>query len=125
MTLPTAALALAYSPGSWSTSFTLTGTAAATLTGLFFVALSLRVRDLRQSVMFKPRARYLLLWLIVVTVGSAFVVCRASRLPCWGGEPSSGWWAARFIRSGRCFGRLGGSCLRSQPIWPGGGLAWW
>jgi hypothetical protein len=74
MTLPTAALALAYSPGSWSTSFTLTGTAAATLTGLFFVALSLRVRDLRQSVMFKPRARYLLLWLIVITVGSAFVV---------------------------------------------------
>jgi len=74
MTLATAALAPAYSPGSWSTFFTLTGTAAATLTGLFFVAFSLRVPDLQQSAMFRTRVRYSLLWLIVITVGSAFVV---------------------------------------------------
>jgi hypothetical protein len=43
MTLATAALAPAYNPGSWSTFFTLTGAAAATLTGLFFVAFSLRL----------------------------------------------------------------------------------
>jgi hypothetical protein len=33
MTFATAALAPAYHPGSWSTFFTLTGSAAATLTG--------------------------------------------------------------------------------------------
>jgi hypothetical protein len=42
MTLASMALAAAYNPGSWRTFFMLTGDAAATLTGLFFVAFSLR-----------------------------------------------------------------------------------
>jgi hypothetical protein len=74
MTLATAALAPAYNPGSWSTFFTLTGGAAATLTGLFFVAFSLRVRDLQLSLALRTRARYLLIWLIAIAVSSAFVV---------------------------------------------------
>jgi hypothetical protein len=49
MTLAAAVLAPAYNPGSWDTFFTLTGAAAATLTGLFFVAFSLRVRELQLS----------------------------------------------------------------------------
>ena len=60
MTLATAALAPAYNPGSWRTFFTLTGTAAATLTGLFFVAFSLRVRELQVSRVLRTRTRYLL-----------------------------------------------------------------
>ena len=74
MTLATAALVPAYHPGSWSTFFTLTGSAAATLTGLFFVAFSLRVRELQLSRVLRTRARYLLIWLIVITIGSGFVV---------------------------------------------------
>ena len=74
MTAATAALAPAYDPGSWSTFFTLTGTAAATLTGLFFVAFSLRVRDLQLSLALRTRARYLLIWLIAIAISSGFVV---------------------------------------------------
>jgi hypothetical protein len=74
MTLATAALAPAYHPGSWGTFFTLTGTAAATLTGLFFVAFSLRVRELQLSRILRTRARYLLIWLIAIAVGSGFVL---------------------------------------------------
>ena len=74
MTLATAAPAPAYDPGSWSTFFTLTGTVAATLTGLFFVAFSLRVRDLQLSVVIRTRAAYLLTLLIVIVVYSAFVL---------------------------------------------------
>jgi hypothetical protein len=74
MTLATVALAPAYNPGSWSTFFTLTGTIAATLTGLFFVAFSLRVRDLQLSVVIRTRAAYLLELLIVIVVYSAFVL---------------------------------------------------
>jgi hypothetical protein len=74
MTLATVALAPAYNPGSWSTFFTLTGTVAATLTGLFFVAFSLRVRDLQLSVVIRTRAAYLLELLIVIVVYSAFVL---------------------------------------------------
>jgi len=74
MTLATVALAPAYNPGSWSTFFTLTGTVAATLTGLFFVAFSLRVRDLQLSVVIRTRAAYLLTLLVVIVVYSAFVV---------------------------------------------------
>jgi hypothetical protein len=74
MTLATATLAPAYDPGSWGTFFTLTGTAAATLTGLFFVAFSLRVRDLQLSLALRTRARYLLIWLIAIAVSSGFVV---------------------------------------------------
>src|ERR1700678_2498120 len=74
MTLATAALGPAYDPGSWSTFFTLTGTVAATLTGLFFVAFSLRVRDLQLSVVIRTRAAYLLELLIVIVVYSAFVL---------------------------------------------------
>jgi len=74
MTLATAALAPAYNPGSWGTFFTLTGAAAATLTGLFFVAFSLRVRELQFSVLLRTRARYLLIWLIAIAIGSGFVV---------------------------------------------------
>ena len=74
MTLATAALGPAYRPGSWRTFFTLTGTAAATLTGLFFVAFSLRVRELQVSRLLRTRARYLLIWLIVITIGSGFVL---------------------------------------------------
>jgi len=57
MTLASAALAPSYSPGSWRTFFTLTGTAAATLTGLFFVAFSLRVQELQLSLVLRTRAR--------------------------------------------------------------------
>ncbi len=74
MTLAAAALAPAYNPGSWSTFFTLTGAAAATLTGLFFVAFSLRVQELQLSVTLRTRARYLLIWLIAIAIGSGFVV---------------------------------------------------
>lgn len=74
MTLATVALAPAYNPGSWSTFFTLTGTVAATLTGLFFVAFSLRVRDLQLSVVIRTRAAYLLELLVVIVVYSAFVL---------------------------------------------------
>ncbi len=74
MTLATAVLGTAYSPGSWRTFFTLTGTAAATLTGLFFVAFSLRLRELQLSLALRARARYLLIWLIAIAIGSGFVV---------------------------------------------------
>jgi hypothetical protein len=74
MTLATVALGPAYNPGSWSTFFTLTGTVAATLTGLFFVAFSLRLRDLQLSVVIRTRAAYLLLLLLVIVVYSAFVL---------------------------------------------------
>jgi hypothetical protein len=70
----TLALAPAYNPGSWSTFFVLTGTVAATLTGLFFVAFSLRVRDLQLSVVIRTRAAYLLVLLVVIVVYSAFVL---------------------------------------------------
>jgi hypothetical protein len=119
------AFAPAYIPGSWNTFFTLTGTAAATLTGLFFVAFSLRQRDLQLSRVIRTRARYLLLWLIVITVSSAFVVMPGQSVPRWPLRSSSCRRAAPLTRSGLCFGRLGGSDLRSQPIWPGGGSAWW
>jgi hypothetical protein len=74
MTLATAALAPAYNPGSWSTFFTLTGTAAATLTGLFFLAFSLRVGELQLSLVLRTRARYLLIWLIAIAISSGFVL---------------------------------------------------
>jgi hypothetical protein len=74
VTLAIAAVAPAYNPGSWSTYFTLTGTAAATLTGLFFVAFSLRVRELQLSPGLRARTRYLLLWLVAITIGSGLVL---------------------------------------------------
>lgn len=74
MTFASVALAPAYDPGSWRTFYTLTGTAAATLTGLFFVAFSLRVRELQLSLALRTRARYLLIWLVAIAVGSGFVV---------------------------------------------------
>ncbi len=74
MILASAGVAPEYHPGSWSTFFALTGTAAATLTGLFFVAFSLRVRELQLSRVLRTRARYLLIWLIAITIGSGFVV---------------------------------------------------
>jgi hypothetical protein len=74
MTLAAVALAPAYDPGSWSTFYTLTGTVAATLTGLFFVAFSLRVRDLQLSVVIRTRAAYLLALLVVIVLYSAFVL---------------------------------------------------
>jgi hypothetical protein len=74
MNLTTVALSRAYTPGSWDTFFALTGTAAATLTGLFFIAFSLRVQDLQRSRVIRTRARYLLLWLVVIAISSAFVV---------------------------------------------------
>jgi len=74
MTLATVALAPAYNPGSWTTFFTLTGTVAATLTGLLFVAFSLRVRDLQLSLVIRTRARHTLTGLVVIAVEAAFVV---------------------------------------------------
>ncbi len=74
MTFASVARSVAYDPGSWDTFFVLTGTAAATLTGLFFIAFSLRLRDLQHSLTLRTRARYLLIWLIVIAVGSAFVL---------------------------------------------------
>ena len=73
MALATAALAPAYNPCPWSTFFSLTGAAAATPTGLFFVAFSLRLQDLQLSRVIRTRARYLV-WLIAIAVSSAFVV---------------------------------------------------
>ncbi len=70
----TVALAPAYNAGSWHTFFTLTGTAAATLTGLFFVAFSLRVPELQASLVLRSRTRYLLTWLIAIAIGSGFVL---------------------------------------------------
>lgn len=74
MTSAIVALPLAYKPVMWHTFFTLTGTAAATLTGLFFIAFSLRLQDLQLSLVIRTRARYLLIGLIVITVGSGFVL---------------------------------------------------
>ena len=74
MSLAAAALAPAYRPGSWGTFFTLTGEAAATLTGLFFLAFSLRLRELQLSLILRTRARYLLIWLIAIAVGSGLVI---------------------------------------------------
>jgi hypothetical protein len=74
MTLATVALAPAYKADSWGTFFALTGEAAATLTGLFFVAFSLRVRELQLSRVLRTRARYLLVWLIAIAIGSGFVL---------------------------------------------------
>jgi hypothetical protein len=74
MTLVTAAPAPAYRPGSWSTFFTLTGTAAATLAVLFFVAFWLRLQGPQLRRVIRTRARYLLVWLIAIVVRSAFVV---------------------------------------------------
>ena len=86
MTVATAALGSAYSPGSWSTYFTLTGTAAATLTGLFFVAFSLRVQELQLSLTLRTRARYLLIWLIAIAISSAFVVMPGQSLDALAAE---------------------------------------
>ena len=74
MTFASVALAPAYQAGSWRTFYTLTGTAAATLTGLFFVAFSLRVRELQLSPALRTRARYLLTWLVAIAIGSGFVL---------------------------------------------------
>ncbi len=49
MILASAAHSAAYNLGSWDTFFVLTGTAGATLTGLFFIAFSMRVQDLQLS----------------------------------------------------------------------------
>ena len=68
------ALAPAYNSDSWHTFFTLTGTAAATLTGLFFVAFSLRVQELQLSFQLRTQARYLLTWLVAIAIGSGFVL---------------------------------------------------
>lgn len=68
------ALAPAYTPAAWHSFYAVTGTAAATLTGLFFIAFSLRVQDLQHSLFLRTRARYLLLGLIVVVLGSAVVL---------------------------------------------------
>ena len=68
------ALGPAYDAGSWHTFFTLTGTAAATLTGLFFVAFSLRVQELQLSFQLRTQARYLLTWLVAIAIGSGFVL---------------------------------------------------
>lgn len=74
MTLVSVVYPAAYDPRSRGTFFELTGAAAATLTGLFFIAFSLRLQDLQLSVLLRTRARYLLLWLIVITPASAFVL---------------------------------------------------
>jgi hypothetical protein len=103
MSLATAALAPAYNPGSWSTFFTLTGTVAATLTGLFFVAFSLRVRDLQLSAAIRTRAAYLLGLLIVIVVYSAFVL-----MP---GQPRAAVAAEILIVSVVSVAYLGGWCL--------------
>jgi hypothetical protein len=71
MALATAALAPAYNPGPWSAFFSLTGAAAATLTGLFFVAFSLRLQDLQLSRVVRTRARYLVLAATLSAHGSA------------------------------------------------------
>lgn len=68
------ALAPAYTPVAWHSFYAVTGTAAATLTGLFFIAFSLRVQDLQHSLFLRTRARYLLLGLIVAFLGSAIVL---------------------------------------------------
>ena len=86
MTLAAVALAPAYRPGSWGTFFTLTGEAAATLTGLFFLAFSLRVRELQVSRTLRTRARYLLIWLIAITVGSGLVIMPGQSRPALAAE---------------------------------------
>src|ERR1700722_4884015 len=73
MALATAALAPAYNPSPWSTFFSLTDAAAATLTGLFFVAFSLRLQDLQLSRVIRTRALYRV-WSIAIAAISAFVV---------------------------------------------------
>jgi hypothetical protein len=50
------------------------GTAAATLTRLFFIGFSLRVRDLQLSFVNRTRTAYLLTGLVVIAVDSAFVL---------------------------------------------------
>ncbi len=74
MTLAGVAHSAAYDPSSWDTFFVLTGTAAATLTGLFFIAFSLRVQEFQLSLALRTRARYLLIWLIAIALASGFVL---------------------------------------------------
>lgn len=86
MNLASVALAPAYTADSWRTFFTLTGTAAATLTGLFFVAFALRVQELQLSLALRTRARYLLIWLIAIAIGSGFVLMPGQSLDVLGAE---------------------------------------
>lgn len=80
------AVASGMEPEIWHTFFSLTGTAGAALTGLFFIAFSLRVRDLQGSLVLRTRARYLLIGLVVITVGSGFVVIPRQALWALGAE---------------------------------------
>lgn len=75
------ALAPAYTPQAWHLFFGMMGGAAATLTGLFFIAFSLRVADLQRSVVIRTRARYLLVGMVMITAGSGFVLFPAQ--PLW------------------------------------------
>jgi len=109
MTLATVALAPAYNPGSWSTFFTFTGTVAATLTGLLFVAFSLRVRDLQLSLAIRTRARHTLTGLVATTVNSAFVLmpgqsraalAAETLIVSAGGAAYTVWYHLRMARSG-------------------------
>lgn len=86
MTLTTVAVSSAYNPAMWHTFFTLSGTAGATLTGLFFIAFSLRLQDLQLSLVIRTRARYLLTALIVITIGSGCVVIPGQSLAALAAE---------------------------------------
>lgn len=75
------ALAPAYVPQAWHMFFAMMGGAAATLTGLFFIAFSLRLGDLQRSIVIRTRARYLLLGTVMICLGSGFVLLPAQ--PLW------------------------------------------
>ena len=108
MTLATAALAPADNPGSWGTFFTLTGTIAATLTGLLFVAFSLRPRDLQFSVAIRTRARHTLTGLVAIALDSALVLmpgqsraalAAETLIVSAGGAACTVWYHVRMARS--------------------------
>jgi hypothetical protein len=125
MTFATAALVPADHPGSWSTFFTLTGSAAATLTGLFFVAFSLRVRELELGPILRTRARYMLVWLITIAIGSGLVVMPGQSRAVLAAEilVLSVGCAAYTVWFGAADGAVW-SHLQSPPIWSAGGSAW-
>jgi hypothetical protein len=65
---------LAYDPERWHDAYLLLGTAAAALTGLVFVALSIHLRAIAGDRFQRARGEYLTFGLIYITVVSALVL---------------------------------------------------
>lgn len=65
---------MAYDPAGWHDAYVMLGSAAAALTGLVFVALSIHLRAIGVDRFQRARGHYLTFGLIYLTVVSAFVL---------------------------------------------------